>query len=120
MHRQTDYSNNLLRRVTLANGLVSTLAGSPTQGSGYTDGVGEAATFSGPEGVAVDAAGSTAIIVRGGRGVETTPSSPFFNTNHLPRPHFNSTHSPASAGGREQPPPAPHGPDERPRNDSCG
>ena len=59
---QADQWNHLLRRVNLTSGLVTTLAGRNT--SGRANGVGTAATFYFPYGVAVDAAGTTAIVVR--------------------------------------------------------
>jgi len=49
-----DYNNHRIRKITPA-GVVSTLAGST---SGYQDGVGEAARFSSPRGVATDAQGN--------------------------------------------------------------
>ena len=56
-----DIDNNMLRRIDLASGLVTRLAGlSP----GFADGLGAAAAFRRPIGVAVDAAGSFALIVR--------------------------------------------------------
>jgi len=50
-----DYGNNLIRKIS-PTGVVSTLAGSGTSGS--TNGMGSAASFNGPIGVAVDAAGN--------------------------------------------------------------
>ena len=72
---QADSDNHLLRLVNLTSGLVTTLAGGAA--SGRADGVGTAATFNNPRSVAVDAAGSTAIIVRGqlGRGEEGNEGS---------------------------------------------
>jgi sugar lactone lactonase YvrE len=51
-----DTGNHTIRRLTPA-GVVSTLAGSPGQ-SGSVDGIGAAARFNNPEGVAVDGAGN--------------------------------------------------------------
>ena len=51
-----DRNNNTIRKVT-PGGVVTTLAGNPFQ-SGNVDGTGGAATFNGPEGVAVDGAGN--------------------------------------------------------------
>ena len=57
---QSDFGNQLVRAIAISNGNVSTLAG--TAGvTGYANGVGLAATFYNPWGVATD--GSYAIIV---------------------------------------------------------
>ncbi len=50
-----DYNNNAIRLISPA-GNVTTLAGSPAQAAGHTDGSG--ASFDGPAGVAVDSAGN--------------------------------------------------------------
>lgn len=66
---QADNGNNLLRRVNLTNGLVTTIAGntSGTVGSdnyGRKDGVGTAASFYQPFGIALDVAGTFMVVVR--------------------------------------------------------
>lgn len=48
-----DENNNEIRKITPA-GVVSLFAGSPTMATGHADGTGSAATFFGPEGIAVD------------------------------------------------------------------
>ena len=68
---QADTYNNLVRRVVLASGLVTAVAGNialstgPPTNYGHADGVGTASSFFYPSGVAVDAGGSFAIIVSG-------------------------------------------------------
>lgn len=62
---QADSSNNLLRRIELMSGLVTTVAGSPTQATGYADGAGTTATFNFPVGIAIDAMLTFAVVVRG-------------------------------------------------------
>jgi len=47
-----DTSNNMIRKIVIATGVVTTLAGSTTSGS--ADGTGTAASFNGPAGVATD------------------------------------------------------------------
>lgn len=48
-----DNGNNVIRKVEIATGLVTTLAGDPNN-SGYADGIGSAALFDGPQGLATD------------------------------------------------------------------
>jgi len=48
----TDFTGNLIRKIVIANQLVSTFAGSGTAGS--ANGVGTAATFNGPIGITTD------------------------------------------------------------------
>ncbi|EOD27814.1 hypothetical protein EMIHUDRAFT_353638 [Emiliania huxleyi CCMP1516] len=55
-----DYSNHKIRQVEVATGEVTTLAGSGTEGS--ADGVGDAAQFDGPDGVALSPDGSTLLV----------------------------------------------------------
>ena len=51
-----DSFNNTIRRIT-AGGVVTTLAGDPTQSEGSTDGTGKKALFQVPFGIAVDSSG---------------------------------------------------------------
>ncbi len=48
-----DYGNDIIRKISIATGAVTTLAGQATV-PGFTDGTGAAATFSYPYGVAID------------------------------------------------------------------
>ena len=60
-----DYSNHLIRAIAVSSKTVTTLAGGGSAGgtaSGYADGVGSAALFKYPIGVAVDAAASTVFV----------------------------------------------------------
>lgn len=70
---QSDTWNNLMRRVDIACGLVTTVAGitsgivgRPGTNAGHSDGLGTAASFNYPTLVALNAAGCFAIIVRRG------------------------------------------------------
>jgi sugar lactone lactonase YvrE len=68
-----DSSNSTIRKITPA-GVVSTLAGSPGT-SGSADGIGSAANFSYPHGVAVDASGDVYVADTNNRAVrKVTPS----------------------------------------------
>lgn len=62
---QSDSANHLLRLVNLTSGLVSTLAGGlGGVSSGHADGVGTAASFNNPNGVAVNNPGNYLVVVR--------------------------------------------------------
>jgi sugar lactone lactonase YvrE len=52
-----DITSNNVRRIDVTTGQVTTIAGSPTGDAGYQDGVGAAALFAGPTGLAVDLQG---------------------------------------------------------------
>jgi sugar lactone lactonase YvrE len=71
-----DRGNNRIRKIT-ATGLVSTFAGST---SGFADGVGTAAQFYDPVGVAVDAAGNVFVADRGNNRVRKITASGFVST----------------------------------------
>ena len=54
----TDMGNNTVRKIVIATGAVTTLAGGPDQFSGSTDGTGASAHFFSPGGIAADGAGN--------------------------------------------------------------
>lgn len=58
---QADWGNSIIRRISLNTGLVSTLAGTLGR-TGHVDGTGTAAVFNWPNGVAVNAAGTLALV----------------------------------------------------------
>lgn len=60
---QADSSAKLIRYLDLASGTVTTLAGTPHT-SGDRDGLGNTATFSSVTSLAMDAAGTFAVVVR--------------------------------------------------------
>ena len=66
-----DWGNSTIRRIQLASGVVTTLAGAPGQ-AGYADGTGSAARFAAPEKVAVNAAGTTVFVADSGNNVIRT------------------------------------------------
>ena len=66
---QADGNNQLIRHIILSSGVVSTLAGQ-AESTGSTNGVATNARFYQPYGIALDAAGTFAVVVRReGRGV---------------------------------------------------
>ena len=62
---QADRNNEVIRRIAISTGVVTTLAGTPGV-YGFQDGVGTAASFFISTGVAMDAAGSIALVVSSG------------------------------------------------------
>ncbi len=62
-HSQADSSNNIIRRIALPSGNVTTLAGGEI--SGYADGQGTIALFLTPAGVALSGDASFALVVCG-------------------------------------------------------
>ena len=58
---QADYGNHLIRCISLPSGVVSTLAGNGFSGS--TNGVATNARFNNSVGIALDAAGTFAVVV---------------------------------------------------------
>jgi len=94
-------SNHTIRRIVIATGVVTTLAG--TAGTpGSADGTGAAATFNVPEGLAIDSAGNLYVVDRRNNtirkvtpaGVVTTVAGTVgqrsFAANTLPAPRFAS------------------------------
>jgi DNA-binding beta-propeller fold protein YncE len=53
-----DKDNHNIRRIVIATGVVTTLAGSTTGVAGNADGIGTAATFNQPHGLAIDGSGT--------------------------------------------------------------
>jgi hypothetical protein len=66
---QADRLNHLVRRIDVSSSTVITLAGTAAS-AGSTNGVGVAAKFNNPVGTAMDSAGTFALIVRWGKGVD--------------------------------------------------
>ena len=55
-----DYSNQRIRRVEIATGATTTLAGSGSRG--FSNGAGGSARFNGPIGIAIDPSGGFALV----------------------------------------------------------
>ena len=69
----TDTSNHTIRKITPA-GVVTTLAGTATE-KGFVDGIGRAAVFNSPEGVAVDGDGNLYVTDTSNRAIrKVTPA----------------------------------------------
>lgn len=60
---KADSSNCAIRSINLTTNTVTTVAGSPPYTCGSDDGVGTGATFNYPSGVAVNSAGTFAVVV---------------------------------------------------------
>ncbi len=76
-----DDGNNVIRKVTVATGIITTVAGNGTQGYTGDNGPATSATLNGPEGVGVDAAGNIYIldennVIRKVNGPGTAPATP--------------------------------------------
>lgn len=69
LYGQTDFANDIVRRIVVSSGAVTTLAGGPTSGS--ADGIGAAASFFYPGGAAMDAAATIALVVRAKAGTHS-------------------------------------------------
>ena len=59
---QAENGNHAIRYIVISSGAVSTLAGFPGH-AGFADGFGLGAMFNSPDGIAMDAAGTFAIVV---------------------------------------------------------
>ncbi len=70
-----DSGNNTIRRISLATGMVSTVAGSPSGSGGSADGKGSAARFQGPVGIAVVTEPLSAQLARQTTGAPPPPVS---------------------------------------------
>ena len=64
-----DVSNHQIRRVEIATGATTTLAGSGTQG--FLDGAGVIAQFNNPNGVAIDPSGGYALVAVRASGLDS-------------------------------------------------
>ncbi len=64
-----DHDNNRVRKVTVASGIINTVAGTGTQGSDGDNGPAVSATLNGPGAVAVDAQGNLYISESGGNRI---------------------------------------------------
>src|SRR6266581_4777672 len=73
-----DKNNHNIRRIVIATGVVTTLAGSTTGVAGNADGTGTAATFNAPGGLAVDSSGTNLYVADGpypsGAGINSNQS----------------------------------------------
>ena len=79
-----DYNNHLIRKITSA-GVVTTLAGQADV-AGSADGVGTAASFRGPNGIAVDAAGVVYVADTGNRAIRRISADGVVTTRTLSGP----------------------------------
>ena len=74
-----DYSNHRIRRIDIATGSTTTLAG--TSSSGSTNGAGASSQFNYPYGVAIDPSGSFALVA-----VRQLPVAPLCTNKHIRLP----------------------------------
>lgn len=61
-----DSGNNAIRKIAIATGLVTTIAGNPNVLPGSTDGIGSSALFNNPLGICINSAGSTLYVTDSG------------------------------------------------------
>ena len=87
---QADYYNHLIRRIVVSSGLVSALAGNT--GGGSANGLGTTALFNLPHGIAMDPAGTIAVVVSGtlAGGGRNHVSLAHFRSNNLFRSCFSA------------------------------
>jgi hypothetical protein len=64
-----DKGNNTIRKIVIRSGLVTTVAGDARNRRGSTDGTGRDASFNGPIGIAVDAAGNLYVADAGNNNI---------------------------------------------------
>jgi hypothetical protein len=75
-----DYSNNRIRMVNIASGIITTFAGNGTQAFGGDGGQATNAEFSGPVGIAFDASGNLYIADRNNNRIRIVNPSGIINT----------------------------------------
>jgi sugar lactone lactonase YvrE len=97
-----DSSNNMIRKIIIATGAVTTLAGSTT--SGHTDATGTLASFYSPAGIAIDSTGANLYVSESGNSdirkiVLSTREVTTFAGSYLTTGHTDATGTAASFYG---------------------
>jgi sugar lactone lactonase YvrE len=100
-----DFYNNRVRRVDLANGVITTVAGNGTEGYSGDGGPATAASLSGPSGIAVDAAGNLYIADHGNHRIRKVvrDSGVIATIAGTGEPHFGGDGGDALAAGLHHP-----------------